>query len=139
MNMSGIEYERNRGAAVLIEENKVAVIKRIRNGMEYYVFPGGGIEVDESPEEATIREVYEELGVEIAINEHLGSVEFHGMQHYFLASIVGGTFGTGQGEEFEESRNRGQYEPMWIPIATLGTLDVRPIVIVKKLYEQMET
>ena len=86
---------RNRGAAVIIEEDKVAVIKRNRNGKEYYVFPGGGIEVDESPEQATIREVFEELGVQIVITEHLGVVQFHGMQYYFLAKIVGGSIRNG--------------------------------------------
>ena len=136
--MAGIEQLRNRGAAVIIEEDQVAVIKRNWNGREYYVFPGGGIEVDESPEQATIREVFEELGVKIVITEHLGIVQFHGMQHYFLAKIVGGIFGTGQGEEFDESRNRGQYEPMWIPIAQLDALDVRPAEIAKQLYERME-
>ena len=74
----------------------------------------------------TIREVFEELGVKIVITEHLGVVQFHGMQYYFLAKIVSGIFGTGQGEEFDESRNRGQYEPMWIPIAQLECVGYPP-------------
>lgn len=127
---------RNRGSAVMIEEDKVAVIKRNRNGMEYYVFPGGGIEEGESPEQATIREVFEEVGVHIDIIRQLGTVQFNGTQYYFLARIVGGQFGTGQGEEFEENRNRGLYEPQWLPIAKLESLDVRPMEIVKRI--QME-
>ena len=79
--------------------------------------------------------MFEELGVHIDIIEHLKTVEFNGMQHYFLARIVGGTFGTGQGEEFDESRNRGRYEPMWIPIAQLEALDIRPAEIAKRLYD----
>jgi 8-oxo-dGTP diphosphatase len=136
--MDGIEFKRSRGAAILIEEDKVAVIKRIRNGVEYYVFPGGGIEEGESPEQATIREAFEELGVHIGIIGHLGTVEYNGLQHYFVAKIVDGTFGTGQGEEYDKSRNRGLYEPMWIPIAQLDTLDVRPMEIAKQIYERME-
>ncbi|MCG7343180.1 NUDIX domain-containing protein [Sporosarcina sp. ACRSL] len=120
----------------MIEEDKVAVIKRNRNGMEYYVFPGGGIEEGESPEQATIREVFEEVGVHIDIIRQLGTVQFNGTQYYFLARIVGGQFGTGQGEEFEENRNRGLYEPQWLPIAKLESLDVRPMEIVKRI--QME-
>lgn len=131
-------HPRNRGSAVLIEGGKVAVIKRNREGEEYYVFPGGGIEEGESPEQATIREAFEELGVQIDGLECLGTVEFNGKQHYFTAKIVGGTFGTGQGEEYEEQRNRGQYEPMWIPIVELESLDVRPMEIAKRLIERME-
>ena len=32
------------------ENNKVAVIKRVRDGQEYYVFSGGGIENGEGEE-----------------------------------------------------------------------------------------
>lgn len=129
---------RDRGSAVIIEGEKVALIKRSRDGEEYYVFPGGGIEKGESPEQATIREAFEELGVRIDVIKCLGTVEFKGKQHYFIAKIVGGEFGTGLGEEYEESRNRGIYEPMWIPISELGSLDVRPMEIAKILIEQKE-
>ena len=45
---------RDRGSAVLIENNQVTLIKRIKNGATYYVFPGGGIEEGQTPEEATV-------------------------------------------------------------------------------------
>ena len=124
---------RNRGSAIIIEGDKVAVIKRTREAEEYYVFPGGGFEEDETPEQATIREVFEELGVRIELIDCLDTVEFNGKQYYFIAKIIGGEFGTGQGEEFREFRNRGRYEPMWIPIVALDMLDVRPIEIANKV------
>lgn len=40
---------RDRSSVVLIENNKVGLIKRIRDGSVYYVFPGGGIEDGETP------------------------------------------------------------------------------------------
>ncbi|MDN4606444.1 NUDIX hydrolase [Sporosarcina highlanderae] len=124
---------RNRGTAVIIKEDMVAVIQRIRDGTEYYVFPGGGIEDGESPEEATVREAMEELGVQIEIQTLIGTVNNNGTQHFFLSTIVGGTFGAGKGEEYEADRNRGIYKPMWIPIDKLEMLDVRPMEIVKRL------
>lgn len=36
---------RDRGSVVIIKNNKVGLIKRIREGSVYYVFPGGGIEI----------------------------------------------------------------------------------------------
>ena len=44
---------RDRGSIVLIENKKVGLIKRIREGSVYYVFPGGGIEEGETPETGT--------------------------------------------------------------------------------------
>ncbi|MET3657320.1 NUDIX domain-containing protein [Sporosarcina psychrophila] len=86
---------RNRGSSVIIENNKVAVIKRVRDGQEYYVFPGGGIKNEESPEQAAVRETIEELGVHISIKDSLGTVNYTGIQYFFIAEIIGGTFGIG--------------------------------------------
>src|SRR4051812_9416940 len=106
---------RNRSASVIIENNKVALIKRTRDGKVYYVFPGGGIEQGESPEQAAIRETFEELGLHINIQEAFGIIHFNGVQYYFLSEIIGGTFGTRTGEEFtHKDRNRGTYEPVWV-------------------------
>ncbi|WP_342506912.1 NUDIX domain-containing protein [Sporosarcina sp. FSL K6-2383] len=125
---------RNRASSVIIENNKVALIKRVRAGQEYYVFPGGGIEQDESPEQAAIRETFEELGVHVAIKGSLGIVNYNGLQSFFIAEVVGGVFGTGEGEEFKgECKNRGTYEPMWVELEQLSSLDVHPIEIAEKV------
>lgn len=129
---------RDRGSAIIIESGKVAVIKRIREGQEYFVFPGGGIKEGESPEQTAIREAFEELGVYIEIKESIGTVNFNGVQYFFLSEIIGGTFGTGSGEEYEENRNRGSYEPMWLPIDKLVSLDVRPMKIAEMLTKRVD-
>ena len=118
---------RHRGATVIIENGRVALIKRTKPHMTYYVFPGGGIESGETPEQAAIRETYEELGVHIRIQRPLIQIEKNGTHYFFLADIIGGKFGTGTGEEYTHtSVQRGTYEPMWININDLHTLDVRP-------------
>ncbi|WP_264988798.1 NUDIX domain-containing protein [Lysinibacillus piscis] len=50
---------RVRSTVIIIQEHKVAVIKRIRGNSLYYVFPGGGIEAGEIAEEAAKRENFE--------------------------------------------------------------------------------
>lgn len=126
---------RDRGSVVLIENNKVALIKRVREGSVYFVFPGGGIEKGETPESATKREAFEELGVKVNVNECISKVEFNGIQYFFLAKIIEGSFGTGQGKEYtDENRNRGTYQPMWVDIESLLSIDVRPKEVVERIY-----
>ncbi|MEK4130091.1 NUDIX domain-containing protein [Solibacillus sp. FSL W8-0474] len=118
---------RNRGSVVIIEKDKVGLIKRIRDGSVYYVFPGGGIEKGETPEEAAKREAFEELGVEVKVNECLAKIEYNGTQYFFLSEIINGTFGTGQGEEYtDKERTRGIYLPIWIDINMLSSFNVKP-------------
>ena len=123
---------RDRGSAVLIENRKVALIKRVKNDVTYYVFPGGGIEKGETPKEATKREAYEELGIDIDVKECILEIDFSGKQYFFLGDIVGGTFGTGQGEEFSDE-NKGSYIPMWVNIDDLSYIDVKPKEVAEKI------
>ena len=125
---------RNRGSVVIIENNKVALIQRNRDGTVYYVFPGGGIEHGEAPEAGAKREAYEELGVEVKIHECIAKVEYNGTQYFFRAEITDGIFGTGQGEEYiDQTRERGTYLPMWVEISSLSSLDVRPREVAVKV------
>ncbi|UCZ51757.1 NUDIX domain-containing protein [Bacillus shivajii] len=127
---------RNRGSAIVIEKNKVALIRRKRVGQVYYVFPGGGVEKGETPEQATIREAYEELGIHVQVRECFSKVKFHGTQYFFLTEVVGGNFGFGVGEEYTDpERKRGTYEPVWFEIAKLTAIDVRPREVAVKIYQ----
>lgn len=125
---------RDRGSVVLLENNKVGLIKRINEGSVYYVFPGGGIEEGETPETGTKREALEELGVKIKVIDCIAKVEFNGTQYFFLAKIIEGTFGTGQGKEFtDENRGRGTYLPVWVNIEELSSIDIKPKEVALKV------
>lgn len=125
-----------RSAVIIIEHEQVALIKRVRAGRTYYVFPGGGIEGLETPEEAAIREAGEELGLVVAIDRLFASVTFEANeQYYYLARRVGGDFGTGHGAEMASLPNTvaGSYTPIWITLAELSQYDVRPRDLVTAL------
>lgn len=125
---------RERSAVILIKNNKVGLIKRVRNGKTYYVFPGGGIKAGETPENAAKREALEETGLEVEIQECIETVDFNGKQYYFLAAITGGEFGSGNGEEFtEKNQNRGTYLPVWIEVCDLATLTILPAKVAMKV------
>jgi len=116
---------RIRAGIVLIQDNKVALIERHRAGLDYFVFPGGGVDEGETPEQAAIREAMEELGIEISIKQMVAEVRLgeKSKQVYFLVEQTGGEFGTGIGEEYTDSdpanSEEGIYIPVWMPIDQL--------------------
>jgi len=117
---------RIRAGVVLIEDNKIALIERHRAGWDYFVFPGGGVDDGESPEQGAIREAMEELGIEVSIKQKIAEIHFgRTSKHvYFLVERVGGEFGSGTGEEFTDSDpdhpEEGIYIPIWMPIEELS-------------------
>ncbi|MEK9998128.1 MAG: (deoxy)nucleoside triphosphate pyrophosphohydrolase [Cryomorphaceae bacterium] len=79
-------------AAVLFWEGKVLCVQRTEHEKEYvslkWEFPGGKVEVGESREDALVREIREELSVDIEVSEFLMTVEhtypdFHLTMHVF--------------------------------------------------------
>ncbi len=116
---------RTRAGIVLIEDSKVALIERHRAGLDYFVFPGGGVNEGETPEQAAIREAMEELGIEVAIKQKVAEIHFGrtSRQIYFLVEHVNGEFGSGVGEEYTDSDpqnpEEGVYIPIWMPVAEL--------------------
>ena len=116
---------RIRAGIVLIQDNKVALIERHRAGLDYFVFPGGGVDEGESPEQAAVREAMEELGVEIVIKQKVAEVKvgLKSRHLYFLVEQTGGEFGAGVGEEYTvsdpQSLEEGIYIPIWMPVDEL--------------------
>ena len=83
-------------AAIIIEKGKVFVTQRgygeFKDGWE---FPGGKIEPGETPEEAVVREIKEELDTEVKTIELLDTVEydypkFHLSMDCFICKILSG-------------------------------------------------
>ena len=66
-------------ATVIFREEKVLCVQRPVNAREYisskWEFPGGKVEVGETREEALIREIREELSVDIEVSEFLMTFE----------------------------------------------------------------
>lgn len=83
-------------AAIIIENGKVFATQRgygeFKDGWE---FPGGKIEPGETPEEAVVREIKEELDTEVKAIELLDTVEydypkFHLSMDCFICKILSG-------------------------------------------------
>ncbi|MCI0519166.1 MAG: NUDIX domain-containing protein [Chloroflexi bacterium] len=127
--VSPIEASSRSAAVIISADNQVALIERLRGGRRYYVFPGGGINAGESPVEAMIREVHEELGVRVAAGRLLAVIARRGeKQYYYLARILSGEFGSGAGPEMRGlyPPERGTYRAVWLPIDRLKWVEGWP-------------
>ncbi len=128
---------RDRAGVILIEESKVALIERFRAGTHYFVFPGGGVDAGETPEQAAIRETDEELGLRVAITRRVAEIQIgDSRQYYFLVERTGGKFGTGTGKEMSNLHpndpDEGIHVPIWMPVNELPRHEnIYPIDIVK--------
>ncbi|MDR0876241.1 MAG: (deoxy)nucleoside triphosphate pyrophosphohydrolase [Clostridiales Family XIII bacterium] len=64
-------------AAIIVKDGHILATQRGYGGYAgYWEFPGGKIEPEETPEEALIREIEEELKAKITVDSHLIDVEY---------------------------------------------------------------
>ena len=83
-------------AAVIEKDRKIFATQRgYGNYKDWWEFPGGKIESGETPEEALIREIKEELATEIVVGDYLTTVEydypeFHLSMDCFMCRIISG-------------------------------------------------
>jgi ADP-ribose pyrophosphatase YjhB (NUDIX family) len=116
----------DRAVALIIHDGKLVLIRRQKQGHEYYVLPGGSIEVDETPAVACIREVQEETGLIGTASTYLCTWSNQGRaEHYFLVRVKGGKLVLG-GPERDRSTVDNQYTPLWIEPAQIKTLNLQP-------------
>lgn len=83
-------------AAIIKQEDRILATQRGYGEFEgSWEFPGGKMEAGETPQQALLREINEELDVEIAIKDYVDTVEydypnFHLTMHCFFCVIKSG-------------------------------------------------
>lgn len=118
-----------RAAAIILKDGQIALMRRIKAGRLYYVFPGGKQEEGETVEQAAAREVEEELGLRVSVGRLIAQTWYGGhKQYYYLCAVTGGQFGSGQGEEMTGPFDpaAGSYLPVWMPVNGLQDYPVLP-------------
>lgn len=73
---------RDRSVVFVIRDKKILMEKLCYGGRTFYSIPGGGIEDDETPEEAAIRELKEECGLDGVIVKKLAEIYNHDRIEY---------------------------------------------------------
>lgn len=141
--------KRTRVAGIIPMEDGFAFmhrkdVKKRKDFQEYYTFPGGGLEEGETPEEGVLREIKEELGIEVGIVEKLYEItseKFNQKEIFFLCDYLGGEFGTGDGPEFNNDPkyiDSGKYLPEMIKREEVENLLLLPFEIKEKFVEDIK-
>lgn len=127
-----VKWEFSAGGVVYKKEDDGLKILLIRN-KDRYGFPKGNVERTEKKEDAAVREVKEETGVDAQIEEYLGNVEYwyrsavdtiHKFVYYYLMRYTGGEINP-QKEEIEAAE--------WVPVENV--MDMLSFDKDKKVFE----
>lgn len=130
------------GRGIVIHDGKLLAIKRFREGQEYYVFPGGHVDVGETLAETCAREVKEETSVIVRPFRELYKFWYEdhkhhrgdGWQTFMVCEYQSGEPQTTDAEEYTDpQRKGGLYAPMWLDLNTIDKLDLRPAFVKKQL------
>lgn len=138
----------HRAVGIIIKNGKILLMRRLRNGQEYYVFPGGGVEESESLEEALKREMKEELSIDIEnpklifelenqlkdqYSEHMTG---YPNEHYFLIGNFSGKLELG-GPEKERMDDKNQYFLEWLEFTDFNKIEEMKNLYPKKAVEEL--
>lgn len=121
-------------AAIIKEDNHIFATQRgygeYKDGWE---FPGGKIEVGETPEQALVREIKEELDTDISVDKYLETIEydypnFHLSMRCYWCKIKSGNLVL---KEHEAAK--------WLTKETIDTVNWLPadITIIEKIKQEL--
>jgi 8-oxo-dGTP diphosphatase len=120
-------------AAILVKDNKIIIAKRgpddrLANKWE---FPGGKVEVNETPEQCLKREMKEEFDIDVSVGEYLGSSIYH-YDHISIELLAYRTYW-----ENGKIHLKDHADFKWISLEQLPDFDFAPAdrVFVEKLQD----
>ena len=108
-------------AAIIRKDDKIFATQRgYGEWKDWWEFPGGKMEVGETPEEALVREINEELSAEISVDEFLCTVEydypqFHLTMHCYICSLLTESLHLNEHEAARWLKNNELDSVKWLP------------------------
>ena len=121
-----------------LKTKQLLLIHRWKNGKEYFVIPGGGVNLNETVLQAAQREIREELGWTLSEKVLKPAFSFQNtdkLEVYFFTAISDRPAPAIQGEELLRSNHYNRYQPEWIMIDKLDQLNLQPVTLKNLLLE----
>lgn len=117
-----------RASVILLDKTGqfIVLIERIKPDKTYFVFPGGGIEAGETPRQAALRELSEELAIEVPLE----TIRAEKQQEDGWIFLIQSQESVGplaiHGEEAERSTLKNRYLPKWFALEEIAELTIFP-------------
>ena len=108
-------------AAVIRDDDKIFATARGYGEFKgQWEFPGGKIEAGETPQQALVREIKEELGATIDVGELIGTIEydyptFHLSMDCFWCEVIEGELKLLEAEAAKWLTKDTLYDVQWLP------------------------
>lgn len=132
-----------RVAAIMIVDNHVLIHKQVKD--KHWALPGGRVELLEDSQTSIVREVKEELGIDVKVDRLLWFTEnffdynnknYHEIGLYYKVSPTDGGFSMQSEAFFGEEGDRLIYQ--WVPISQLENIPLYPEFVRTSLRELPE-
>ena len=122
-------------AAIIRKEDKIFATQRgYGEWKDWWEFPGGKMEPGETPEEALVREIKEELSTEISVDKYLYTIDydyprFHLTMHCYMCSLLCEALHLNEHEAAKWLSREDIYSVNWLPA---------DIVLLPMIVEELE-
>lgn len=114
------------------ELTAILLIHRQKKQRNYWVVPGGGAKRSETPQETAIREINEELQIELTPAQ-LRQLFVIDDEYFFLTDYRQKAVPDISGEEKERSTSTNVYRPAWVTLSELLKINLMPPALSNKI------
>lgn len=132
-----------RVAGIIFNKDMTKVFMQRQGDHNFYMFPGGRLEIHEEAEVAIKRELKEELGIEEEVElKYIAesfikfpNLHYHEIGFYYITRIDENQYGFYDSEEYDSSdeKNDGKSKFRWIEIKKLCDFEITPSFIKEKI------
>jgi 8-oxo-dGTP pyrophosphatase MutT (NUDIX family) len=132
-----------RVVGIIFNNDMTKVFMQRQCDHNFYMFPGGRLEIHEEAEVAIKRELKEELGIEEEVQlKYIAesfikfpNLHYHEIGFYFITRIDENKYGFNDMEEYDslDDKNDGKSKFRWIEIERLCDFEITPSFIKEKI------
>lgn len=130
--------------AIIIEDGRILVMHRDKYGSQYSTLPGGRLHDGETPEQAVVREIREETGIEIVSTQLVFTEDNpapYNFQYIYLCQIAPHQEVAIQESSEEGHMNRiglDKHIPEWVELGAFHTLAFRTPTLQQAIVDSLK-